>query len=650
MRGDGDEAMTDGTAIDLLEHIMADQRDIIEDVTGKEASEVPQVWALYKEVQEYYDQGMEVPEDITLLFADDNWGNIRRLPALDSTREGGYGVYYHFDYVGGPNSYKWINVTQNERVWEQMHTAHRYGANQLWITNVGDLKPMEFPISFFLDYAWSPDQWSAEELPEYSRQWAEQQFGPEHAPEIADLLDTYTKYNSRRTPEMLSPDTYSLTTYREAERVVSSYNALAKKAQRIYDELPQEYRAAYYQLVLYPIAASANLNDLYVTTARNRLYAEQGRAATNALADSVEAMFEYDAELTRRYHEDIADGKWTGMMSQAHIGDTGNWRAPSENEMPDVETVDLSPSAEMGVAVEGSKQWWPHADTEAVLPSLHQHGRHTRTIEVFNRGQEPFEYSVETGASWLEVTPESQQVDAQQELQVTVDWTEAPAGRQQVPITISGPNGTSVTVQAEVVVPSESEKIAGFVESNGYVSMDAAHYTNAHNVAPIEWQEIPNLGRTGSAMTTLPVTAAASDPAKESAHLAYKVHLSDADSIAIHAHLSPTLDYRDQGGFRYGISIDDGPIQVVNMHSDSSHAAWQQWVGNSVNVETSHHAVNEPGQHTVKFWRIDPGVVLQKLVIDAGGLQPSYLGPPESEYVSPQGTTEPSVSQADTSP
>lgn len=632
MRGDGDEPMTDSTAIDLLETIVADQRDILKDVTGTDASDIPQVWALYKEVQEYYDRGMEVPEDITLLFADDNWGNIRRLPSLDSTREGGYGVYYHFDYVGGPNSYKWINTTQNERVWEQMHTAHRYGANRIWIANVGDLKPMEFPISFFLDYAWNPDEWTAEELPDYSRQWARQQFGEEHAPEIADLLDTYTKYNSRRTPEMLSPDTYSLTHYREAERVVSSYNALAEQAQRIYDELPQESRGAYYQLVLYPIAASATLNDLYVTTARNRLYAEQGRAATNALADSVEALFEYDQELTRRYHEEVADGKWTKMMSQAHIGDTGDWRAPSENEMPSVETIDLTSNAEMGVAVEGSKNWWPHADTTAVLPPLHEYGRHTRTIDVFNRGRQPFDYTAESDASWLQVRPASGRVDTQQDLRVEVDWTEAPTGSRQVPITIAGPNETSVTVQTDVVVPADTKQIAGFVESNGYVSMDAANYTEAVAVPPVEWQSIPNLGRAGSAMTTLPVTASSAEPTHESSHLAYKVHLSDADSIAIRAHLSPTLDYRDQGGFRYGISVDDGPIQIVNMHSDSSHAAWQQWAANNVNVNTTHHVVDDAGEHTVKFWRVDPGVVLQKLVIDTGGLQPSYLGPPESQY------------------
>lgn len=641
MRGDGDKPMTQGTAIDLLERIVSDQRDIVEDVTGKDASEMPQVWALYKEVQQYYDQGMRVPDDITLLFADDNWGNIRRLPPADSSREGGYGVYYHFDYVGGPNSYKWINTTQNERVWEQMRLAHQHGANRIWIANVGDLKPMEFPISFFLDYAWSPDQWSAEELPEYSRQWARKQFGPEYAPEIADIMDTYTKYNSRRKPELLSPDTYSLTHYREAERVVTSYNQLGEQVRGIYEALPEEKQAAFYQLVLYPVAASANLNALYVTTARNRLYADQGRAATNALADSVEALFEHDQALTDHYHEDMAGGKWTKMMSQAHIGDTGDWRAPSENEMPEVERIDVSETANMGVAVEGSKAWWPHANAAATLPPLHLYGRQSRSVEVFNRGQKPFEYTAETGAPWLTVAPSSRRVDTQQHLQVRVDWDEAPTGRRQVPITIEG-TGTTVTVQAEVVVPSDTAQISGFVETNGYVSMDASHYTDAVGRSPVEWQEIPNLGRTGSSMTTTPVPAAPSQPGGDSPHLSYRVHLSSADSISVRVRLSPALDYQDRGGLRYGISVDNGPIQIVNMHADSSHAAWQQWVSNNVNMETTQHYVEQPGAHTIKFWRVDPGVVLQKLVVDTGGLQPSYLGPPESRYL-PDSATRPST-------
>ncbi|HVY85823.1 MAG TPA: glycosyl hydrolase 115 family protein, partial [Caulobacterales bacterium] len=207
MRGDGDEPMTQGTAIALLERIVHDQRQIIEEVTHRPASQTPQLWALYKEVQDYYDQGMRVPDDVTLLFSDDNWGDIRRLPTLGApARAGGYGIYYHFDYVGGPRNYKWINTNQIERTWEQMHLARAYGADRIWIVNVGDLKPMEFPISFFLDYAWNPEACGDVScLHDYPVRWAAQQFGPEYAHRIGELLTRYTQYNARRKPELLDP-------------------------------------------------------------------------------------------------------------------------------------------------------------------------------------------------------------------------------------------------------------------------------------------------------------------------------------------------------------------------------------------------------------------------------------------------------------
>src|SRR4030095_2549633 len=204
MRGDGDAPMSRETATGLLERIVKDQRQIIEDVTGRPASETPQLWALYKEVQDYYEKGMRVPDDVTLLLCDDNWGNIRKLPKLnEKPRKGGYGIYYHFDYVGGPRNYKWINTNNIARVWEQMHLAWEYNARQIWIVNVGDIKPMEFPISFFLDYAWDPDKWDQNNLRSYYTKWAEQQFGPSYAKEIGDIIRKYSQYASRRKPELL---------------------------------------------------------------------------------------------------------------------------------------------------------------------------------------------------------------------------------------------------------------------------------------------------------------------------------------------------------------------------------------------------------------------------------------------------------------
>jgi len=212
MRGDGDMAMTAETNIALLERIVADQRKIIEDVTHKPASETPQLWALYKEVQDYYDKGMRVPDDVTLLLCDDNWGNIRKLPKpTEAKRAGGYGIYYHFDYVGDPRNYKWLNTCPIQRTWEQMNLAYRHGVDRIWVVNVGDLKPMEFPIEFFLDFAWNPDQLPANKLFEYTTQWAAQQFGSNYDKTIATMLNEYTRFNSRRKPELLEPNTYHLT-------------------------------------------------------------------------------------------------------------------------------------------------------------------------------------------------------------------------------------------------------------------------------------------------------------------------------------------------------------------------------------------------------------------------------------------------------
>lgn len=640
MRGDGDEPMTEEANIGLLQRIVKDQREILAEVTGKDVTTIPQVWALYKEVQDYYDKGMRVPDDVTLLLCDDNWGNIRKLPKLsDKPRAGGYGIYYHYDYVGGPRNYKWLNTNQISRVWEQMHLAYRYGVNRIWIVNVGDIKPMEFPIEFFLDYAWNPEQWPAERLPEYTRLWAERQFGPEHAQDIADILTQYTRFNSRRKPELLAPDTYSLVNYREAETVVAEYNELSVRARRLSDSLPAEYKDAFYQLVLHPVEACANLNELYVTVGRNRLYAQQGRAATNALAQKARELFKRDAEITHYYNNVMANGKWAHMMDQTHIGYT-YWQQPDSNSTPEVKEISIPAAAEMGVAVEGSTHWWPHEKSEAVLPEFDPYHQQTYFIEIFNGGQAPFEYSAQAGEPWVEIDAVKGKIETEKRLLVTIDWKKAPAGKQRVPITITGPNNSRVVVQAVINNPStpKRDEITGFVESNGYVSIEAEHYTRAvaqpsppaDKMSALRWQRIPDLGRTLSAMTALPVTSAAQTPGGDSPRLEYQIHFFNKGEVKVKAYLSPTLNFHNNQGLRYAVSFDDEPPQIVNMHAGKTFRDWEESVRNNVTVEISKHVLAEAGNHILKFWMVDPGVVLQKLVIETGEVRPSYLGPPES--------------------
>jgi len=542
MRGDGDKPMTSGTAIDLLEKIVKDQRNIIEEVTKKPASETPQVWALYKEVQDYYDQGMRVPDDVTLLFSDDNYGDIRRLPKLtDKPRTGGYGIYYHFDYVGDPRNYKWINTNNIARVWEQMHLAYAYGVRNIWIVNVGDIKPMEFPISFFMDYAWNPDNWNENNLMSYYTTWAGKQFSEKYAQEIGDIMRKYAHYTARRKPELVDANTYSIDNYHESQEVVKDFNELVAEAEKVNNELPGKYRDAYFELVLHPLKANANLHEMYEAAALNKWYADQDNVLANKYAEKVKRLYIKDSLLSVEYNKKLANGKWDHMMDQVHIG-YKTWNDPRYNEMPDVKYVNAA----------------------TVQPQAH-------------------------------------------------------IARRPVEKT------------AEKMLPKASGKNV-FFEKDGYVSIEASHFTRAIVHNGIRWAVIPDIGRTGSGITPFPVTAAKQQPGRVGSRTEYDFYSYDGDiDIKAEAYFSPTLNFQNEkDGLQYAVSIDNEKPQIVTIDTFSKANTWRGWAANNIIIKATNHKVLTPGKHTLKYWMIHPGVVLQKIVLDFGGEKPSYLGPLET--------------------
>jgi hypothetical protein len=635
MRGDGDMAMTAETNIALLERIVADQRKIIENVTGKPASETPQLWALYKEVQDYYDKGMRVPDDVTLLLCDDNWGNIRKLPRPDDKpRAGGYGIYYHFDYVGGPRNYKWLNTCPLPAVWEQMNMAYTHGVDRIWLVNVGDLKPMELPISFFLDYAWNPDQWSKERLPEYTKNWAAEQFGNEHAPEIGRMLDLYTKYNGRRKPELLSPETYSLNNFQEFDRVVEDYNQLAREAEVLNEKIPPTQKDAFYQLVLHPITACANLNELYLTVAKNRQVAEQGRANANHWAEKARQLYQKDADITDYYHTKLANGKWNLMMAQTHIGYT-YWQQPEVNSMPEVKEISLPDRSEMGLSIEGSGEFITEGAFPLALPEIDIISKQSVYIDLFNRGKQSFDYQISTDQTWLKAEPSSGKIEKEQRIWLSAEWNKVPVGKHEVLLKIKQSDGKEISVKVPVFKPNpvELKGFKGFVESQGYVSMEAEHFTRNIPANNLKWGVIPGLGRTLSGMKVFPVTAQPQVPGKGSPCLEYEVYLFQAGKVVVNLYLSPTLNYFNDGGTELALSFDDESPVILNMNKDNQLKTWENWVSNNINQVVSEHQLTKPGKHTLKVWMVDPGVVLQKIVLRSGVEKPSYLGEPESKIV-----------------
>ena len=632
MRGDGDMPMSAESNISLLEHIVDVQRGIIAKEVNPDVTKVPQDWALYKEVQDYFEKGMRVPDDVTLLWCDDNWGNLRRLPtAVERQRPGGAGIYYHFDYVGGPRSYKWLNTYSISKVREQMNLANEYGDNRIWIVNVGDLKPMEFPIEFFLNYAWNPSRWPSESLGEFGRDWATREFGPEHAGEIEGLMSAYTKFNARRKPEHVEPETFSVTNYGEADRVVGGWERIADQANALQGQLPPEARDAFYQLVTHPVVASAVVTELNVAAARNHLYAVQGRASTNQWAARARELFGKDAALTAYWNEQFAGGRWRHFMDQTHLGYT-NWQEPLCNVMPPVSEIQIPKGSKLGVAVDGSSRAWPVNDLSGppVFPELVEGMTESTSLEVFNRGAEPASYTIAASEPWIHVQSSQGTVDADKRIGISVDWSRVPAGLTLATVTVTSPHSVPILISLPVTRPPVEAK--GFLEGDGYVAIEAQHFDRAVASHGVGWSVLDGFGSTLGAVTALPVLAESQSARGDSPRLEYDIFISSVSALRIDVTVAPSLNFQPGHGLRYAVSLDDELPQVdeYKAHVGDDKGRWGDSVLDGVRHCYFPHAPVTPGHHVLKFWMVDPGVVLERIVLDLGGARPSYLGPPES--------------------
>lgn len=320
MRGDGDVAMGKGDDADnmkTLRQVIEGQRRIIKDAYGK-ADGVPQLWAIFTEVQRYYDAGFTVPDDVTLLLCDNNWGYIRRKGRdFERRRKGGLGLYYHIDMNGGPWNDRWVNTTTLPKLREQLHLAYASGIDRIWIINVGDLKPKEVPIDFIMHYAWNPDSVRPGDEQAYLEDFTRRAFGERFAKETADIIAKYSKYNLWRKAEAQVPGIFNM---EEMLRTSHLWQSLVLRCEALKEQIPAEAQAAFYQLVYYPAVASAGVAEIY-------------NCATMGDSLAVNYLMEKDQRLTDYYNNRLAGGKWRGMMLDNHIGYT-QWFIPERNFHP----------------------------------------------------------------------------------------------------------------------------------------------------------------------------------------------------------------------------------------------------------------------------------------------------------------------------
>ncbi|KAF2830956.1 hypothetical protein CC86DRAFT_341463 [Ophiobolus disseminans] len=682
MRGPSDSAIIGDDAIEILREVFEVERDIFKKVLGDQ--KVNQVWTIYKEVARYFAAGLSPPDDVTIIMPDDNHGQVQRLPTSnESAREGGIGVYFHFEYFGSPRSYKWSNSNNLPKVLKELLQAYWRDANRIWVINVGDIKPMELPFGFAMDLAWNASRFDFDMIPAYLQLYAEREFSTDHAEEIAALLMEFSHLIGMRRFEMVHPGTYSVLNYHEAERVLARWTLLAERTKALFDVIPVEYKPAYFELVFYPLVAGATYYSVNVGTAFNNQYAMERRNSANTLAQRVLDDFDYDYDLIEGF-DALLGGKWEHIMSQAKLDavtqQPRNWANPSRDMATNLSFVQLRQNMQfslgnLGIYAEGSTgpinqgrwaesidQSMPTVNYPSTLPVMDPYGPAVRTVDLFMRG----DYRVslnwtldEISVDWLSITPRSGVLSREQydqRLNVTIDWSKVP-GNYNSTINVGVRSQPAPYPYFDLLrIPVQNRRapanFTGFPETAGYISIEGPHFQHssppASNSTPatnsvVAFAHIPYLGtRTESGSLALrPYTSArASLSSSTSAYVEYAIYVfKPVPSLNATIYINACLDTDPNLLMKYSLTLDSAPQNFMRVLGDPKNAGdvppeWMAEVPNQVWTKRVSLGRVEPGRHTVRWSVNSPEVYLEKIVLDVrGGVKESYLGPPETGRV-----------------
>ncbi|OWZ51928.1 hypothetical protein C356_02122 [Cryptococcus neoformans c45] len=696
MRGDGDEPLTDASN-ELVQNITKAQQDILKDVYDTddlEGSGVSQMWCMYKEVAGYYKNGLEVPDDVTVLFADDNYGNIMSvLPPERQGHKAGAGIYYHVDYVGFPRDYKWINTVNPAKTWDQMNIAHSFNTTQIWILNIGTLKPLEMPTEWFLDLAWDFDRWERNSWKRWLREWAGREFGNEWKEEVGDIMGKYSLYAARNKAELVNSKSWSLSNYHEAERVVSEWQGLTTRVGKVYDQLPKETQPAFFQLVYMLCAAQENLNKLHIAVARSELYAFQAKTAANVFAHKAIEAFYQDANITETFHS-LLNRKWDHMWDQTHINYYTHLE-PIRDSLPPIHLVNPFQPSRPGIplkerdlpgqvgyvrlTVENSLGAWPgdsgrncergYKCPDPTLLPMDPWGEQSRWIDIGAGGPKNVSWKMEVDVDWLTVEPRKGKTvwdgSGDERIWVSVDWDRVPAStkgetvEKEGHIEFSATDRTNVTISVPIIIPpSPQSSFRGHVEGDGYVVIETAHYTRNTSAEGYAFEELEGYGRTLSGLEMFPVTTQnftlGKGPKLEYDFWAHGDSVDGNGKVEITVQVGPTLNFLVGKELAFGLQLDDLPPKEIHPvptkglgESDSDRNPgevgsvpkdWMEVVSNEIRNVTMEVTKDdwEAGRHTVTIWGMTTGVVVERIWVDMGGIRErgySYLGPPESKRV-----------------
>jgi len=637
-RGKDDQSSSD-INVEMLEKIFADQREILKKWVNKDVTKVPQVLVPYTEILGLYNKGLKVPDDVIICWPDDNFGNIRQLPdKQEQQRSGGSGIYYHFQWLNGATTaYPWLYTTPLALTWTEMKKAYDYNVRDLWVVNVGDIKPAEIGIDYFMQMAWDISDFQDNNPDAFLKDWASREFGSEYANRIAAVMEKHYELGYARRPESMvmykgrtkkyTYDWFSVTNYNdEAQQRVDAYDELIKEVDAIYEVLPTEMKDSFFQMVAYNVKCAGLQNKKVIYAQKSYAYGEQNRASASVYAAMAQRAEDDIFKMINHYNRELVTvgAKWDHMASLP-----GPWGAQWQQwAMPPVSNYSGNGYPSLSSALEGGDK--------AELPGFSVYNQDKRFIDLFNTGNGVIYWSAGVSADWIKLDQISGVISDETRIWVTIDWDKAPKGRAvQGKVnfnwsSMANDDGTPIEITLSVFNPRQPslKSVKGFVECNGYISIEAEHYAAKVDKGNAAWHVIDGLGRSGSSVTVLPTTIPCNLSRdaimSKSPVLEYDIYTFTEGEAEITLNCIPSNPINADYGLRLAVAVDDGEPLVIERHSTRS------VMENLMTLKTK-VTMGKEGQHKLKVWMVDPGLVIDKIIIDAGGVKESYMGPPESK-------------------
>ena len=656
LRGLHDRAMNAsndmGDRKDMLQEALMAQRQMLIDAIGKPGEEIPQAFTPYKEVLDVYDEGLELPDDVTIIWPDDNYGYMKRLSSpKEQKRSGRSGVYYHSSYLGKPHDHLWMNTVSPTLMYEELRKAYDATADRIWLLNAGDIKSCEFAVDYFLTMAFDIDAFNFERAANYRTEWLCGMLGDQYRNEYQDVVNSFYKLAFARKPEFMgwgyqwttdkhgrerNTDTdFSLTNYREVDNRLNEYRRIGSIVEKILNNMSDEkQKACFYQSLYYPVKGCELLNRMILDGQRNRWYSIQQRALTKELEKSAKACYDSLEIITNGYNS-LLGGKWNHVMTMKQ------GFAAAYFELPKLRDVELAPTASLGVMAEGEAVLKGLQSFHS-LPCFNTYLRQSYYVDVFNKGATPLKWKAAVTNDWILVSKKSGETATEDRIEVSIDWAKVPAGERILgTLDITSDRGEKESVYISVfnpTSPSLAEMDTLFVENNGYVSIDAASFHRKVENDAIKMIIIPNLGCENTAVQLgNPIAPAQRTAGRNTQRLEYDFYTFEQGSVDVYTYVLPTFPISKDRGYagheatnvetKYGVCIDEGPVMTPSTSSFEYAQIWYESVLKNCRVNKSTLYVKKPGKHTLQIRCGDPGVVIQKIVIDLGGMKRSYLGP-----------------------